>query len=124
MAKTNPKIEENLIGIDKADIVIGIPTYNEVDNISFVVKQVDKGLRKYFKGASAVIVNSDNNSSDNTKNVFLETKTKFPKIYISTPPKLKGKGYNLKNFFEKVKELDAKAAMTVDGDLKSINPEC
>ncbi len=116
-------IENNLNKIKKAEIVVGIPSHNEADNISYVVKQIDQGLKKYFSGQSAVIINCDNNSSDNTKEVFLKTKTETPKIYISTLPGVKGKGNNLKNLFLKIKDLKAKSAITVDSDLKSINPE-
>ncbi|MEA2113559.1 MAG: glycosyltransferase [Patescibacteria group bacterium] len=109
--------------IKKSEIVVGIPSYNEADSISNVVKQVDKGLVRYFSGKPAVIINSDNNSPDGTGEVFLGTKTKTPKIYISTPPGVKGKGNNFKNLFLKAKELEAKAIMVVDADLKSISPE-
>lgn len=34
--------------IDSADIVVGIPSYNEADNIAFVVEQCRLGLLKYF----------------------------------------------------------------------------
>ena len=36
--------------IKEAEIVVGIPSLNEADNISFVVKQADKGLIRNFKG--------------------------------------------------------------------------
>jgi len=99
--------EVNPNNIQKAEIVIGIPSFNEADTISNVVRQVDQGLIKYFSNKSAVIINVDNNSPDNTKEAFLNTETKTPKIYIST----------------KIKELGANAAMVVDADLKSITPE-
>jgi glycosyltransferase involved in cell wall biosynthesis len=115
--------EINPNNIKKAEIVIGIPSFNEADSIAFVVKQVDRGLVKYFGSKSAVIINADNNSPDNTGKVFLETETKTPKIYISTPPDIRGKGNNLHNLFQKIRELEAKAGMAVDADLKSITPE-
>ena len=34
--------------VKQADIIVGIPSYNEADSIGFVVEQVDKGLQKYF----------------------------------------------------------------------------
>ena len=116
-------IENNPEKIKKAKIVVGIPSFNEADSIAFVAKQVDKGLQKYFSQKTAVIINSDNNSPDNTGKVFLQTKTKTPKIYISTPAGQQGKGNNLRNLFLKVKDLRTRAAMTVDADLKSITPE-
>lgn len=116
-------IKNNPHKIKKAEIVIGIPSYNERKTISYVVVQIDKGLVKYFSNKSAVIINSDNNSPDKTREVFLKTKTKVPKIYISTPVGVKGKGNNLKNLFLEIKNLGAKAGATVDADLKSITPE-
>jgi glycosyltransferase involved in cell wall biosynthesis len=116
-------IEINPEKIKKAEIVVGIPSLNEAENISFVTKQVDQGLEKYFSQKTAVIINSDNNSPDDTGRIFLQTKTKTPKIYISTPTGMRGKGNNLRNLFLKIKNLEATAAMTVDADLKSITPE-
>ncbi|NOY35544.1 MAG: glycosyltransferase, partial [bacterium] len=100
-----------------------IPSYNEEKNISFVASQIDKGLVKYFPNKKCVIVNADNFSSDNTKNNFLTTKTKTPKLYLTTPKGIKGKGNNLRNLFKLILKLDAKAAMIADADLKSITPE-
>jgi len=117
------QIEVNPDKIKEAEIVVGIPSYNEADTIVNVVKQVDRGLNQYFPDKSKVIINSDNNSPDNTKEAFLQTETKTPKIYISTPEGVKGKGNNLRNLFEKIKDLDARFAMTVDADIKSIAPD-
>jgi len=116
-------IEINPHGVKEADIVVAIPSYNEADSISFPVTQADKGLVKYFGDKKAVIINCDNNSPDNTKEVFLNTSTQVPKIYISTPAGVKGKGNNFRNLFKKVLELKAKAIIVIDADLKSITPE-
>jgi len=64
--------------IEKADIVVGIPSYNEADNISFVVKKADKGLARNFNNRKSVIINVDNNSSDGTKEAFLKTNIRQP----------------------------------------------
>ena len=47
----------------------------------------------------------------------------MPKIYISTPPGVQGKGNNFKNLFRKVLELKAQSVVVVDADLKSITPQ-
>lgn len=109
--------------VKKAELLVGIPSYNEADNIDFVVQQIDKGLSRFFRNKTAIIVNVDNNSSDGTKEKFLNTKTKNPKVYISTPPGIRGKGYNFLNLFKFVEETDASAVAVVDADLKSITPE-
>jgi len=115
--------EVNPEKIEKADLVVGIPSYNEADSIDYPTRQAAIGLAKYFPDKRSVIINCDNNSPDNTKKAFLDTATEVPKIYISTPPDIKGKGNNFKNLFRKVVELQAKAIVVVDADLKSITPE-
>ena len=115
--------ESNPENIKKVDLVVSIPSYNEADSISYPTKQASEGLVKYFPDKSAVIINCDNNSPDNTKQAFLDTPTQIPKIYITTPPGVRGKGNNFKNLFQKVVDLKAKAVVVVDADLKSITPE-
>ncbi len=116
-------IEVNPENVKEVDMVVAIPSYNEADSIRFPVIQADKGIIEYFPNKNAVIINCDNNSPDNTKEVFLKTHTTTPKIYISTPPGVKGKGNNFKNLFKIVLELKAKAIVVIDADLKSITPE-
>ncbi|MBN1277698.1 MAG: glycosyl transferase [Deltaproteobacteria bacterium] len=115
--------EINTEGIKNAEMVVCIPSYNEADSIRYPTGQADKGLAKYFRDITSVIINCDNNSPDGTKEAFLNTPTKAPKIYISTPPGTKGKGNNFRNLFQKVVDLNAKAVVVVDADLKSITPE-
>lgn len=115
-------VEDNPNGITSAEIVVGIPSLNEADLISFPTQQADRGLVKHYPEKSAVIVNVDNNSPDNTHGAFMETPTEIPKIYVSTEEGVTGKGNNLRNLFQKALELDAKAILVIDADLKSISP--
>ena len=117
------RIVENPDKVKKAEIVVGIPSYREADSIGFVVKMVDEGLSRYFAKKEKAIVNVDNNSPDGTQEAFLGTETKNPKLYVSTPPGVKGKGRNIRNLFEVAVELGAKAVVMVDADLKSITPQ-
>ncbi len=115
--------EINPQDIKKVDIAVAIPSLNEADSIAYVVRKVDIGLQKFFPKQKAVIINADNNSPDGTKDVFLNLKTKTPKIYLSTKKGVKGKGNALLIFLKKMKKLQAKAGLTVDADLKSITPD-
>lgn len=115
-------IIENPHNINTAEIVVGIPSYKEADSISFPTDVVSRGLVQYFANKSSVIINVDNHSPDDTKKAFLNTPTKIPKIYISTPKGVKGKGNNFLNLFKAAVELRAKAIIVVDADLKSITP--
>jgi len=115
-------IVENPHNINTAEIVVGIPSYKEADSISFPTDVVSRGLVQYFSNKSSVIINVDNHSPDDTKKSFLNTPTKIPKVYISTPKGVKGKGNNFLNLFKAAVELRAKAIIVVDADLKSITP--
>ncbi len=48
--------------IGQADIVVGIPSYNNIRTITHVVRAAQVGLAKYFGQLRAVIVNSDGGS--------------------------------------------------------------
>ncbi|MFH1090436.1 MAG: glycosyltransferase [Pseudomonadota bacterium] len=109
--------------ITSAEIVVSIPSYNESANIAYPTTKASEGLVQYFSHLKAVIINCDNNSPDGTRDVFLNTPTEVPKIYISTPPNVKGKGNNFRNLFQKVLELGAESIIVVDADLKSITPQ-
>lgn len=113
---------ENPQGVTKADIVVGIPSFNEVRNIGFIAEQVSAGLAAHFPGVPAVIVNCDNASGDNTREAFFAAKCDTPRIYVSTPQGIRGKGNNLRNLFKTVVELKAQAGIVVDADLASITP--
>jgi glycosyltransferase involved in cell wall biosynthesis len=115
--------EINLSNVTRADLVVAIPSYSEAESIGYPTLQAGKGLVEYFPEMTSVIINCDNNSPDNTKGAFLNTRTEVPKIYLSTPPGTKGKGNNLKLLFRKAVELKAKAITVIDADLKTIRPE-
>ena len=107
----------------KYDVVVGIPSYNESDTISHVTEVVGEGLEVYFSDKKCIIVNVDNNSPDNTKDAFLDTKTRIEKKYISTAHGIRGKGNNFLNLFKFAKSVDAEVVIVVDADLKSITKE-
>ncbi|MFC2140105.1 glycosyltransferase [Candidatus Auribacterota bacterium] len=115
--------EINPSNITEADIAVGLASYQEADTISFPTIQADEGLKKYFSDLKPVIINCDNCSPDGTEQAFLNTATKVPKIYITTPPDTPGKGYNFENMFRKASELGVKILICVDADLESITPE-
>jgi len=114
--------EENPDKVSQADIVVGIPSYNEARFIPYPTQQASLGLVQFFRNYKSVIINVDNHSTDGTREAFFGTETEVPKIYISTPEGIVGKGANLRNLFRKVVELGAKACVVVDADLRSITP--
>jgi len=107
------------------DVVVGIPSYNEADTIGYVTEMAGQGLATYFPDWRSVIVNCDNASPDNTRDVFLGAPVPdaVEKNYISTPEGVKGKGNNFHNLFTFCREREAKVVIVVDADLRSITPE-
>ncbi|MFQ5709566.1 MAG: glycosyltransferase [bacterium] len=109
--------------INSADLIVGIPSYNEADNIAFVMQQSAEGLRKYLPDFKSVIINVDNNSPDDTKSAFMNSAPGIPKIYVSTDSGVQGKGNNFYNLFNEMVRLKARAAVVIDADITSITPE-
>lgn len=121
--------------IRHADIVVGIPSYNNSKTIGHVVQAAHAGLTKYFPGYNSIIVNSDGGSKDGTPDVV--TRTNLPDaqlLMLSTPLKpvhrlsfpyhgIPGKGSAFRMIFQMAALLDAKACVVVDSDLRSITPE-
>src|SRR5512140_1225380 len=55
--------------IRRADIVVGIPSYNNARTIGHVVRAAQAGLAKYFPGLRCAVLNSDGGSRDGTQDV-------------------------------------------------------
>jgi glycosyltransferase involved in cell wall biosynthesis len=118
-----------------ADIVVGIPSYNNARTIAHVIRAVSAGLAKYFPQYRCVIVNSDGGSKDGTPNIVKDTMVEdFNTILIEHPlytvnkiitpyHGIPGKGSAFRTIFEIAHRLGAKACAVVDADLRSITPE-
>jgi glycosyltransferase involved in cell wall biosynthesis len=112
--------EENPEKVERADLVVGLPSHNNAKNIAYSTAQTARGLLDHFGDKSSVIINCDNHSQDGTKEAFLQTASEIPKIYVSTPPEIVGRGYNLRNLIAKALELQAQAVVVVDADVESV----
>lgn len=116
-------IEENPEQVEQADWVVGIPSHNNADSITHPTSQAAKGLLDHFGDKNSVVINCDNHSEDGTKEAFLQTPSEIPKIYLSTPPGVVGRGYSLRNLIVKAVELQAQAVIVLDADIESITPQ-
>lgn len=114
--------EQNPGEVAGADIVVGIPSINEVESIARTTAQVDRGLSEYFPDFKSVIINSDNNSTDGTREAFFSAPGKIPRIFISTVAGVRGKGQNIRNFLEKAAQLSPRALAVIEADIKNISP--
>ncbi|MBS1875987.1 MAG: glycosyl transferase family 2 [Acidobacteria bacterium] len=121
--------------IRRADIVIGIPSYNNARTIGHVVRAASAGLAKYFPQLTAVIINSDGGSTDGTREAVLSARVDDGHLMLLSTPMLAahrlsfpyhgvpGKGSAFRLVFQMAEQLDAKACAVVDSDLRSITPE-
>lgn len=129
------EVKDEIEKIKSADILVGIPSYNNARTIGHVVKAVQAGLMKYFPDKKAVLVNSDGGSTDDTMEVVKNTKIEDlqsvllhhrvePVFKIATPYHgIPGKGSAFRTIFEIASTLEVKACAVVDSDLRSITPE-
>ena len=128
-------LQHQLEAVKKADILVGIPSYNNARSIGYVVRAVMAGLAKYFPGARAVLVNSDGGSTDGTQDEVKRVKAENFKTILTSHPVhpihkmvtpyhgIPCKGSALRTILEAANGLGAKACAVVDPDLKSITPE-
>jgi len=129
------KTEDSIKSIDNADILVGIPSYNNAKTIGHVVRAVQGGFAKYFPDKKSVLVNSDGGSTDGTMDVvqsatidslqsILLSHKVNPFVRIATPYHgIPGKGSAFRKIFEIADSLRVKACAVVDSDLRSITPE-
>jgi glycosyltransferase involved in cell wall biosynthesis len=104
-------------------IIIGIPTKNESATIANVTAVVDSGLSEYFSQHECWIVNADNDSTDGTSRIFLETPTFATKHAIATGAVNTGKGTNVLAILDFARLHDADVVCFIDGDLRSVQGE-
>jgi glycosyltransferase involved in cell wall biosynthesis len=128
-------IESQLEGVKEADILIGIPSYNNIRTIGHVVRAAMAGLAKYFQGARAVLLNSDGGSTDGTQGEVKRVQIEDFKTILTSHPVhpihkivapyhgIPGKGSAFRTIFETAKLVNAKACAVVDSDVRSITPE-
>ncbi|HKW97364.1 MAG TPA: cell wall biosynthesis glycosyltransferase [Bryobacteraceae bacterium] len=121
--------------VNKADIVIGIPSYNNARTIAHVVRAAQAGLSKYFPQYTSLIVNSDGGSTDGTRDQVLRAEIEESHLLLLTTPLqpvhrlaipydgIPGKGSAFRLIFELSRALGAQACAVVDADLRSITPE-
>jgi glycosyltransferase involved in cell wall biosynthesis/nucleotide-binding universal stress UspA family protein len=132
----SPDILDHLDKVGSADIMVGIPSFGNVETIAHVVKAASAGLGQYFPELRSILVNSDGGSQDATRDLVLSTASpdyveevvlspaarglhRLTFTYSGTP----GKGSAVRAIFEIARRLKVKACVIVDSDLRSIGPE-
>ena len=116
------RMREGVARVGGADVLVGIPSYNNAGTIGHVAATVAEGLRRRFPGVRAVIVSSDGGSADGSSDIVARSTGDIPTItgaYRGIP----GKGSAFRAIFEIAAALRPTACAVVDSDLRSITPE-
>jgi glycosyltransferase involved in cell wall biosynthesis len=114
------RIEE----IEAADILVGIPCYNNERTIEHVIQMISHGLSRHYRDRRNVILIADGGSTDDTREVSKEFQLKpWQEKIVSIYRGPAGKGSALRSVFEAANYLKIKACAVVDSDLRSITPD-
>ena len=129
------QVRKKVGALGSAEVVIGIPSYNNARTVGHVVRAAHAGLLKYFPDRRALIVNSDGGSKDNTREIVEQARLGTEELFLVSHPiqpvhrlstpylGLPGKGSAFRTVFHIAELLGAKACAVVDSDLRSITPE-
>lgn len=124
-------LQETLETLGTVDLIVGIPSFNNVRTLPHVVQSVQVGLATHFPGLRALLINSDGGSTDGSQDAvravesstLLASHAVHPLHRIVTPYHgIPGKGSALRTVFQAAVSLRAKACAVVDADLRSIEP--
>ena len=134
-----PAIRDEIARLERADIMVGIPSFKNATTIGYVVRAAQAGLVQYFPDLRPVVVNSDAGSPDGTQRVVVDTEppdyverillvrptNKLARVSLTYPEidGIGGKGAALRTIFEIAAALEVQALVVVDSDLRSIGPE-
>jgi len=120
----NSFIQENLNQAAiaaSADIVVGIPFYNEVDTIEEVIRTAEEGLRKYFSGEKCIIVAVGSPAGKEVLKLIngLPKSSKIDRIaFLLNNQRLDGKGWHIWAIMEVARALGADLAI-LEADQRS-----
>lgn len=117
---TQKRLEE----IESADILVGIPCFNNQGTIAHVIQMLSHGLAKHYKDRRCVILVADGGSTDDTREVVRDFEIKpWQEKVVSIYRGPAGKGSALRSIFEAAEMLKVSAVAMVDSDLRSITSD-
>ncbi|MBN2332748.1 MAG: glycosyltransferase [Deltaproteobacteria bacterium] len=119
-----PYMHKRLEEIQEADILVGIPCFNNEDTITHVARMVSQGIFQYYPHHRAVIMIADGGSTDDSRDRITELQLKpWQEKLVTIYRGIGGKGTALRAVFEAAHTLNVKVCACVDSDLRSINPD-
>ena len=110
----------NPANVTEADLAVAIVSSREAAYIGLPTAEAALGLVRAYPELKAVLINCDNASQDGTREAFFAAEAEIPRIYVSSPPGLAGRGLNIQNAMTMAARLKVKALAVLDANLLSI----
>ena len=110
--------------LGNADILIGVPCFNNETTIAHVIKTVEHGMALHYPNWRCVVMIADGGSVDDTREEGEELEpSPWIERIISIYRGIPGKGSAVRAIFEAANLLQAKVCVLFDSDLRSITPD-
>jgi glycosyltransferase involved in cell wall biosynthesis len=110
--------------LGEADIMVGIPCFNNDSTIAHVIKTVEEGLHIHYPENRCVVFIADGGSVDDSREEGDElVSSPWMERIISIYRGLPGKGSAVRAIFEAANLLNVKVCLLFDSDLRSITPD-
>lgn len=134
------KVRQQVGDIEKIEVLVGIPTFNNAATVGSVVKAVKAGICKVCPHASVLVLNADAGSQDGTMETIKHTmgpdlSTAFIQhlegglfsgpisLQALTESGVPGREHAFRAFFTIAEALQAKACVVVDANLRSFTSD-
>jgi len=119
-----PDTRELVSTMEPTWLVVGIPSYRNIDTVGQVVQQVADGLDKHYQHLNPVLVSIDGHSLDQTLEVAMSVPISPSVRRIGTRYHgLPGKGTAIRAILEIAVRLGARACAVVEADVTTVRPD-
>ena len=133
------QIRTQLPQVEQADILVGLPSFNNAETAKPVIQAVSAGLRQAFPSARVLLVNHDAGSHDGTPEVMkAAVEERFPMALLNRTasgssgaesfPRFSGAWADGREeafhvFLSAAKEAGATACAVIDPAVRSVTPD-
>ena len=133
------QIRAQLPQVERADIVVGLPSFNNAETVKPVIQAVTTGLRQAFPSSSVVLINQDAGSQDGTPELIkgaveerfpiaLLTRTASGSSGMESFSRLSGASSSgreeaFHSFLSATRDAGATACAVIDPAVRSVTPD-